>query len=103
VFFFGQLQFDNYTLDFDSTVLTRFGSQQGASKGYNSQKPERNSHHPILAFVPECRMVANCCLRPGNSYTTNNFVGFLEDTISKLSGKKVGLIRADSGFMAKNF
>lgn len=99
--FFGQLQFDNYTLDFDSTVLTRYGSQQGASKGYNPQKPGRNSHHPILAFVPECRMVANCWLRPGNSYTTNNFVGFLEDTISKLSGKKVGLIRADSGFYGK--
>jgi hypothetical protein len=74
--FYTHLQFDNYTLDFDSTVLTRYGQQQGAKKGYNPQKPGRNSHHPILAFIPECRMIANCWLRPGNSYTTNNFVGF---------------------------
>lgn len=99
--FFGHLQFDNYTLDFDSSVLTRYGDQQGASKGYNPRKPGRNSHHPILAFIPECRMIANCWLRPGNSYTTNNFIGFLEDTLSKLGGKKVGLIRADSGFYGK--
>lgn len=99
--FYTHLQFDNYTLDFDSTVLTRYGQQQGAKKGYNPQKPGRNSHHPILAFIPECRMIANCWLRPGNSYTTNNFVGFLEDTLSKLGGKKVGLIRADSGFYGK--
>ena len=99
--FFTNLQFDNYTLDFDSSILTRYGSQEGAEKGYNPQKPGRNSHHPLLAFVPECRMVANCWLRPGDSYTTNNFLGFLEDTLSKLPGKKVGLIRADSGFYSK--
>ncbi len=98
--FFSNLQFDNYTLDFDSTVITRYGNQEGAKKGYNPQKPGRNSHHPILAFIPECRMIANCWLRPGDSYTTNNFLSFLEDTLAKLVGKKVGLIRADSGFYA---
>ncbi|HSV88910.1 MAG TPA: IS1380 family transposase, partial [Bacteroidales bacterium] len=99
--FFSNLQFDNYTLDFDSSVLTRYGSQQGASKGYNPQKPGRASHHPIMAFVHECRMVANCWLRPGNSYTTNNFLSFLEDTLENLKGKTVSLIRADSGFYSK--
>jgi len=99
--FFSNLQFDNYTLDFDSSVLTRYGSQQGASKGYNPQKPGRASHHPIMAFVHECRMVANCWLRPGNSYTTNNFLSFLEDTLENLKGKTVSLIRADIGFYSK--
>ena len=28
--FFGQVKLDNYTLDVDSTVLTRYGSQEGA-------------------------------------------------------------------------
>ena len=37
--FFEQLHFDNYTLDLDSTVLTRYGNQQGAAKGYNLKKP----------------------------------------------------------------
>lgn len=99
--FFSNLLFDNYTLDFDSSVLTRYGNQQGASKGYNPRKPGRNSHHPIMAFVHECRMVANCWLRPGNSYTTNNFLGFLEATLENLQGKKVGLVRADSGFYSR--
>ncbi len=99
--FFSNLQFDNCTLDFDSSVLTRYGAQQGAAKGYNRAKPGRMSHHPIMAFVHECRMVANCWLRAGNASATNNFLAFLEDTFQKLENKKVSLIRADSGFYSK--
>jgi hypothetical protein len=99
--FFSNLHFDNYTLDFDSTILVRYGNQEGAKKGYNPKKPGRKSQHPIMAFIHECRMVANLWLRPGDSYTTNNFLGFLEDTLAKLAGKTVGLIRADSGFYSK--
>ena len=99
--FFSNLHFDNYTLDFDSSVITRYGEQQGAKKGYNSKKPGRKSHHPIMAFVHECRMIANFWLRAGDSYTTNNFLGFMENTLEHLIGKKVGLIRADSGFYSK--
>ena len=43
--FFNQIQFDNVTLDLDSTVVTRYGDQQGAKKGYNQKKPGRKSHH----------------------------------------------------------
>lgn len=96
--FFSNLAFDNFTLDFDSTIITRYGNQEGAKKGYNPQKRGRNSHHPLMAFVSDCRMVANFWLRPGNSGTTNNFLNFLEDTLEKLQGKKIGLLRADSGF-----
>jgi hypothetical protein len=96
--FFSQVRLDNYTLDVDSTVLTRYGTQQGARKGYNPKKPGRNSHHPLLAFVDECKMVANFWLRSGDAFTTNNFMSFLQDTISRLQGKKISLLRADSGF-----
>lgn len=99
--FFSQVRLDNYTLDVDSTVLTRYGDQQGAKRGYNPTKPGRNSHHPLLAFVDECKMVANFWLRSGNAYTTNNFLSFLEDTMARLKGKKVSLLRADSGFYSK--
>jgi hypothetical protein len=99
--FFSQIKLDNYTLDVDSTVLTRYGTQQGAAKGYNPQKPGRNSHHPLLAFVDECKMIANFWLRSGNAYTTNNFLSFLQDTMDRLKGKKVSLLRADSGFYGK--
>jgi hypothetical protein len=96
--FFNQIRLENYTLDLDSTIMTRYGNQEGARVGYNPKKPGRKSHHPLLAFVAECRMVANFWLRPGNSYTTNNFRSFLEDTLHRLEGKTIGLLRADSGF-----
>jgi hypothetical protein len=97
--FLSQIEFDNYTLDVDSTVLTRYGQQQqGAKRGYNPKKRGRKSHHPLVAFISEVRMVANFWLRSGNTNATNNFQGFLEDTLERLSGKKIGLLRADSGF-----
>lgn len=99
--FFNQIKLDNYTLDVDSTVLTRYGTQQGAVKGYNPQKPRRNSHHPLLAFVDECKMIANFWFRSGNAYTTNHFLAFLQDTIDRLQGKRVSLLHADSGFYGK--
>lgn len=98
--FFNQLVFDNYTLDVDSTVITRYGDEQGAHKGYNPKKRGRNSHHPLFAFVSDLRMVANCWLRSGNTSSSNNVEAFLEETFTILKNKKVGLFRADSGFFS---
>ena len=39
------------TLHLDSSVITRYGHQQGAKKGYNPKKPVRPSHHPLMAFL----------------------------------------------------
>ncbi len=99
--FFSQIKLDNYTLDVDSTVMTRYGTQQGAKKGYNPKKRGRNSHHPLMAFVDECKMVVNFWLRSGDAYTTNNFLSFLEDTFERMAGKCISLLRADSGFYGK--
>jgi hypothetical protein len=99
--FFTQMQFDNYTLDVDSTILTRYGTQEGATKGYNPKKHGRNSHHPLVAFVAEARMAVNFWLRSGSSYTANNFFSFIENTFERLEGKTIGLFRADSGFFDK--
>ena len=95
---FNGIKFDNYTLDLDSSVIVRYGDQEGANLGYNPKKPGRKSHHPLIAFVSECKMLVNFWLRPGNAYTTNNFQSFLEETFDRLEGKKIGLLRADSGF-----
>jgi hypothetical protein len=99
--FFSELKFERYTLDCDSTVLTRYGNQQGATVGYNPIKRGRKSHHPLIAFIPEHRMVANVWLRPGNSHTANNFLSFLVDTLNRFKGKTLGLLRADCGFFSK--
>lgn len=64
MWFFNQWQMDNITLDVDSSVLTRYGEQQqDSNKGYNPQKPGRNSHHPLMAFMSEGGMVVNPRLR----------------------------------------
>lgn len=98
---FDQLNFDNFTLDVDSSVWTRYGRQEGSKKGYNPKKRGRPSHHPIIAFVAEMKMVANFWLRPGNTGSANNVIAFLEETFDILKNKTVGLFRADSGFYQK--
>lgn len=96
--FIRSINMNYFTLDIDSTIMTRYGEQEGAKKGYNPKKKGRKSHHPIIAFINDVRMVVNFWLRSGNSSSSNNFVGFLADTLSYFGDKKVGLIRIDSGF-----
>ena len=60
-------QYDNFTVDFDSSVLTRYGSQEGAKRGYNPQKRGRASHHPLIAFINDLRLVTNFWLRSGDT------------------------------------
>jgi hypothetical protein len=91
------------TLDLDSTVITRHGAQAGAMRGYNPARRGRPSHHPLLAFVAEARMVANFWLRPGNTHSANNVLQFLEATLHHLGDIAVGLLRADSGFFEEAF
>jgi hypothetical protein len=99
---FSKLNLNPITLDVDSTVITRWGAQiQGGNKGYNPKNQGRNSHHPLLAFVADWRLVANFWLRPGASHTANNCLAFLESTLENLGVTKVGLFRADSGFYDK--
>lgn len=98
-----QMRWDNLTLDLDSSVITRYGEQEGSRRGYNPQKPGRHSHHPLIAFIPQLRMVANAWLRPGDTVALSNSKHFLNETIEILSDKKIGLVRADSGFYAHDF
>ncbi|MFH1428443.1 MAG: hypothetical protein ABIH39_01745 [Candidatus Margulisiibacteriota bacterium] len=37
-------------LSMDSTVLVRYGEQEGVKRGYNPQKKGRGSHHPPARF-----------------------------------------------------
>ncbi len=99
--FFNNLAFNNFTLDLDSSVVTRYGQQQGAAVGYNVKKPGRSSHHPLMAFVADVQMVANFWLRSGDAHTANNFEAFLLQTLSHLQNKTIGLLRADTGFYSK--
>lgn len=99
--FLGKIDIGTITVDLDSTVITRYGEQQGARKGYNPTKPGRNSHHPLMAFLPQTRMVINAWMRQGNTVSLSSCVEFLKETLDILKNKTVGLIRADSGFCSE--
>ena len=95
---FNQFSIDKLTIDIDSTVLTRYGKQDGVEKGYNSYKNGRGSHHPIMAFVAELNMVANAWMRKGKTGASTDIQAFLDELLLILPKEKIGLIRADAGF-----
>jgi hypothetical protein len=71
--------------------MTRYGEQEGAKKG-------RASHHPLIAFIADVKLFANLWLRSGKTSSANNFLSFLEDTLSKLKNKTISMVRLDSCF-----
>ena len=90
---------EGYALDLDSTVFQRYGSQDGAARGYNPQKPGRLSHHPILAVLAEANFILHGWLRSGNSGTARGVVEFLKEALALLpEGVFLRCVRADSGF-----
>lgn len=99
--FFSRLAIKRITLDVDSSVITRWGrAQEGARVGYNPRHHGRASHHPLIAFVADCRMIANFWLRPGDCASATNMLSFLESTKQNIGDTLIGLLRADSGFFA---
>jgi len=90
---------EGFTLDLDSTVFNREGSQEGAAKGYNPRRPGRKSHHPLLAVLAEAPLVLHAWLRSGNTAAGRGVIAFLREALALLpAGWRVRCVRADSGF-----
>lgn len=86
-------------LDIDSTVQTVYGNQEGAEKGYNPENKNRKSYHSLLGFLGSTKECVGSWLRPGNSYTANNSVGFIKEILGRITEEiKELIVRADSGF-----
>lgn len=93
-----------YTMDLDSTVLERFGEQEGVLPGYNPRRHGRPTHHPLLAGLAEAKWILHGWLRAGNVATANNVRGFMEECLALLDGlAKLRLVRADNGFFDGKF
>ena len=85
-------------LNFDSSVLTRYGEQDGAKKGYNPKKKGRGSHHPLLAFLSSGYIV-NFWNRSGDTSSGQGVKDFLVQTLHILGESfKVKRVLCDSGF-----
>jgi hypothetical protein len=93
---------EGFSLDLDSTIFQRSGSQQGAARGYNPHRPGRNSHHPLLAVLAEAPCILHAWLRSGNTGASRGISEFLKEALALLpAGWKLRTVRADSGFFAQ--
>jgi Transposase DDE domain group 1 len=94
----------SWTVDLDSSVLTRYGRQEGSQLGYNPWRRGKKSHHPLMAFAAECRMVITAWLRPGNVSDNSNAENFFREVLAVFGQRhRIGLLRCDCGFCAGSF
>jgi hypothetical protein len=90
-------------LNLDSSVLIRYGNQQGAKRGYNPKKRGRPSHHPLLAFLGS-GYVVNVWNRSGDTGTGQGAVSFFHQTLILLGEDfRINRILCDSGFYLIDF
>ena len=91
-------------LSFDSTVVPRYGEQEGAKKGYNPNKKGRPSHHPLVAFLNRSKVVLNLWNRSGNTASANNIIAFFECCCERIGSLiKIKGVLADAGFYLESF
>ena len=94
---------EKLTLDLDSHVITVFGKQHRARRGYNPKKRGRSSYHPLLCFIGETRDYLGGVFRPGNRTSAYKAKDFLKAMLQKLPENKEIRLRADSGFFSIEF
>jgi len=86
-------------LDLDSTIMERYGKQEGAFLGYNPKKHRRPSHHPLLATLGSRPWIVHAWLRSGNTTSARGAEQFLNETLAMLpNASSIRYLRADSGF-----
>jgi len=91
--------FGRISLDFDSSVRGVFGSQEGASVGYNPEKKGQKSYHPLFCFIAETCECLHNWFRTGNAYSANGIVEFAGECFARLpKGIWKIFVRADSAF-----
>jgi hypothetical protein len=92
-------------LDFDDTVCTVFGNQEGASRGYNPRYHGRASFKEKVGIISQSHELLDLTLEEGTHHSNFNFIEFLESCIDTLPGSwYLKRIRADRGFFdQKNF
>lgn len=99
----------NVVLEYDSTVETGYGSQEGLEVGTNSHKPGRASYHPQLCRERKSGLSVWSRLRPGNTVSSTDFIEFLEESWEvipkRFKKKRKGLCkvlsRLDGGYEAE--
>jgi len=100
----------NLVLEYDSTVQTGYGSQEGLEIGYNPHKPGRASYHPQLCRERKSGLSVWSRLRTGNTVSSTDFIEFLDESWqvipNRFKRKRNGLCkvlkRMDSGYESED-
>ena len=86
-------------LDLDSTLLQRFGRQEGAERGYNPGRRNGRAHRPLLAFLGSPVLVVHGWLRAGTAADHRGAVEFLTEALQIVPARwTISGVRADGGF-----
>ena len=96
----------NLVLEYDSTVQTGYGKQEGLEIGYNPHKPGRASYHPQLCRERKSGLNVWSRLRTGDTVSSTDFIKFLDESWQvipkRFKRKRKGLCRVlkrmDSGY-----
>lgn len=96
---------EEVVLDFDSSVETVYGHQEGAKVGYNPTRPGRPSFHPQLCFDGLTRSLVEAELRPGNTVSSTGLVETAERIFDRgvLAKRQIRLVRGDRGYGSEKF
>lgn len=85
--------------DVDSTVLTVYGHQEKARRGYNPRQRGRLSYHPLVCFEGQTRDFWHGEFRPGDAHTATGTVWLLRACFAKLPATVRQIrVRGDAGF-----
>jgi hypothetical protein len=90
-------------LDFDSSVETVYGHQEGANAGYNPRNHGKASFHPLFCFDGVSHNCLNFELRQGKAHTAEGTPAMLDDTLKRLPPSVETIYcRADKGYAGEN-
>jgi hypothetical protein len=91
------------TFHLDSVVLTLYGKQQNARRGYNPKKKGRPSYHPLLCFEAHGQEFWHGSLRPGDAGANTGARALvarcLQKVPSTIARSRIRWL-ADSGFFS---
>jgi hypothetical protein len=96
------LTLSKFYFDCDTTVLTVYGQQEKARKGYNPKKPGRRSYQPLLCFEGQTGDCWAGELHPGDTHPASVIIPLLQEAINKLPHTvRRKFFRGDKAFFAK--
>lgn len=94
---------NSFCLDFDSTVKTLYGHQEGAMKGYNPGHRGKRSYHPLVATEGNLKDCLGGFLRFGNVSSAEGVIPLFQEIYPLLSQTNSLRTRADAGFYDGKF